>query len=486
VGSKKWVLAVALGILLALCRVDPAHAAQFRVVVRITSEMSRALSDRIRGQTSDLSIELVTVDTGPLEPSLPGQVGSATTVAQVYDADAVVWFDDIGTSPTGEKRLLVMQTKARRLLLREVGDQSAPSPKRPPSESAQLEAASLIVRVAVQAMMQGVMIGVEQARIVGSEPEPKPLPAAQPAPPRRYEIGDTPGALPGLVRVPVAATFERIGLGAAASAGYGYTESILGEGDVHQRLFASVAASLRANEWFALALRLDGRYDWHRHVSTGDGSGWVGEPHLAFRAIPILQGDFRVGAQAGVGFPGEHVPSIDFAATSPELLLFATYAPETKAVALSALVGFRLDRSSETIEDANRLNPSQRVSIGTSDTNAMLFGLGAVARVTTTWDAVGEWTWDLRVPSNGTTALESPMRLDAGARFTPSDSGTLAFQFLFEASPSARPAIAPGEPLVVVEPRFGIAVGINVLPPRASTAAARSDVSLRPIFPQRR
>ena len=45
---------------------SPAHAASFRVVVRITSEMSRALSDRIRGQTSDLSIELVTVDTGPL------------------------------------------------------------------------------------------------------------------------------------------------------------------------------------------------------------------------------------------------------------------------------------------------------------------------------------------------------------------------------------------------------------------------------------
>jgi hypothetical protein len=473
VGFWRRVLAVALGLLLVLCRIDSAHAAQFRVVVRITSEMSRALSDRIRGQTSDLSIELVTVDTGPLESTLPGQVGSATTVAQVYDADAVVWFDDIGTSPTGEKRLLVMQPKAKRLLLREVGDPSAPSSKRP-SESAQLEAASLIVRVAVQAMMQGVMIGVEQARIVGSEPEAKPLPAAAPPPPpRRYEIGDTPDALPGLVRVPVAASFERIGFGAAASAGYGYTEAILGEGDVHQRLSASLAASLRANEWLAVALRLDGRYDWHRNVSTGDSSGWVGEPHLAFRAVPILQGDVRVGAQAGVGFPGEHAPSIDFAATSPELSLFATYAPESKPVALSALVGFRLDRSLHTVEDANRLSRSQRVSIGASDTNAMLFGLGAAARVTKTWDAVGEWTLDLRVPSKGTTALESPMRLDAGARFTPADSGTLAFQFLFEASPSGRPTVSPGEPLVVIEPRLGVVVGINLLPPRVSTPSAQ-------------
>jgi hypothetical protein len=483
VGLPRWVLAVALGILFALCRISPAHAASFRVVVRITSEMSRALSDRIRGQTSDLAIELVTVDTGPLEPTLPGQVGSATTVAQVYDADAVVWFDDIGTSPTGEKRLLVMQTKARRLLLRGVGDPSAPSAKRPPSDSAQLEAAALIVRIAVQAMMQGVMIGVEQARIVG-EPE-KPPPVAPPpvAPPRRFEAGDTTSSLPGIVRVPIAAGFDRIGFGGAASAGYGYTESILGEGDVHQRLSASVAASLRPNEWLAFALRLDGRYDWHRHVSTGDSSGWVGEPHIIARTVPVMWGNFHFGAEANIGFPGEHVPSIDLAATSPEVSLFATYAPSAP-VSLSALFGFRLDRGAHTIDDPDRLSRSQRLSIGASDTNALLFGIGAVSRVTANWAAVGEWSWDLRVPAKGASALESPMRFDIGARFTPRESGTVALQMLFEVSPSARPTIAPGEPLVVVEPRAGLVIGVNLLPPVSNSS--RDNVSLEPIFPQRR
>jgi hypothetical protein len=456
------------------------------VVVRITSEMSRALSDRIRGQTSDLSIELVTVDTGPLESSLPAQVGSATTVAQVYDADAVVWFDDIGTGPTGEKRLLVMQTKAKRLLLRGVGDQSAPSPKHPPSESAQLEAASLIVRIAVQAMMQGVMIGVEQARIVGPEPE-KPPPPPLPPPPKPFEVGDTAGALPGVVRVPVAATFERIGFGAAASGGYAYTEAILGEGDVHQRVFASLAASFRTNEWLAFALRLDGRYDWHRHVSTGDSSGWVGEPHVVVRTVPNMTGSFRVGAEANVGFPGEQVPSIDPAATSPELSLFATYAPASASYALTSLVGFRVDRGAHTVDEPDRLSRSQRVSIGASDTNALLLGLGTVAHVAKNWDALGEWTWDLRVPSNGTSALESPMRLDAGARFTPKDSGTLAFQFLIEVSPSARPTIAAGEPLVVVDPRVGIVVGMNILPKRAhSPLDEPTAISFQPNFPRGR
>jgi hypothetical protein len=455
--------------------------------------MSRALSDRIRGQTSDLSIELVTVDTGPLESSLPSQVGSATTVAQVYDADAVVWFDDIGTSPTGEKRLLVMQTKARRLLLRGVGDQSAPTSKHAPSESAQLEAASLIVRVAVQAMMQGVMIGVEQARIVGAEPE-KPAPVLPPPPVRPFEVGDTSSALPGVVRVPVAARFERIGFGAAASAGYGYTEAILGEGDVHQRLLASLAASYRTNEWLAFALRLDGRYDWHRQVSTGDSSGWVGEPHLLVRAIPSMTGSVRVGAEFNVGFPGEHVPSIDLAATSPELSLFATYAPASASFAVTSLVGFRLDRGAQTIEEVDRLSRSQRLAIGASDTNALLLGLGAAARLTTNWQALGEWTWDLRVPSKGTSALESPMRLDAGARFVPKDSGTLAFHFLMEVSPSARPTIAAGEPLVVVDPRIGVVVGVNFLPKRTGGAADEQPtsasanrgraISFQPIFPK--
>jgi len=478
----RWILAVALGILLAVSQVSPARAASFRVVVRITSEASKALSDRIRGQTSDLSIELVTVDTGPLEPTLPAQVGSASTVAQVYDADAVVWFDDIGTSPTGEKRLLVMQTKAKRLLLRGVGDQGAPSPKRPASESAQLEAASLIVRMAVQAMMQGVMIGVEQARIVGPEPE-KPPPTPPPPPPaRRFEAGDAPSALPGVLRVPVAASFERVGFAGAASGGYGYTESILDEGDVHQRLFASLAASFRGSDWLAVALRLDGRYDWHRHVSTGDSSGWVGEPHVAVRAVPSMQGNFHVGAEMGVGFPGDHVPSIDLAATTPELSLFATYAPASP-VSLSALLGFRIDRGAHTIEDPNRLSRSQRLSIGASDTNALLLGIGAVSRVTKSWNALGEWTWDLRLPAKGTSAFESPMKFDVGARYTPTESGPLAFQFLFEVCPSARPTIAPGEPLVVVEPRIGAVVGVNFLPP---APPLRDAVSFQPIFPQRR
>lgn len=461
----RWFLAIATAVLFVLCHIAPAYASSFRMVVRITSDTSHALSERIRGQTSDLSLELITIDTGALEPSLPSQVASASTVAQVYDADAVVWFDDLGTGLGRENRLLVLQPKAKRLLVRTVGEHGAPPSKHAPSASAELEAAALIVRVAVQAMMQGGVIGVEQARIVGPEPE-KPLPPPPPAPPAPFEVGDTRTALPGIFRVPVAGPIERIGFAGATTAGYGFTESVLGEGDVNQRLFASVAASFRPNEWLAVALRFDGRYDWHRHVSSGDTSGWVGEPNLALRVSPRTFGDLQVGARASAGFPGQEVPSITLSATSPELALFATYAPAASHLAIASLVGFRLDRGAEAIADPDRLSRAQRLSIGASDTNALLFGLGVAGRIANRWEALGEWTWDLRIPAKGVGAFESPMRVDGGARLAPTEAGTVELQFLVEVSPSARPTIAADRPLVVVEPRVGIVVGVNLLPQR--------------------
>jgi hypothetical protein len=48
----------------------------------------------------------------------------------------------LGTGLGRENRLLVLQPKAKRLLVRAVGEQGAPPSKRPPSASAELEAAA--------------------------------------------------------------------------------------------------------------------------------------------------------------------------------------------------------------------------------------------------------------------------------------------------------------------------------------------------------
>src|SRR5437764_15093523 len=48
-----------------------------------------------------------------------------------------------------------------------------------------------------------------------------------------------------------------------ASAGYGYTESMLGMGDTHHRLAGALTLDERALPWLDVALRLEGRYDAH-------------------------------------------------------------------------------------------------------------------------------------------------------------------------------------------------------------------------------
>ena len=271
---------------------------------------------------------------------------------------------------------------------------------------------------------------------------------------------DAPNSLPGVVRVGIPAA-NRVGVAAAGTAGYGFTESVIAQNDKHGRVFGSVAASFRPNEWFAAALRIDGRYDWHRDVPEGNGGGAVGEPRLSFRATTGAN-DLRLGLEAGVRFPGERAPSVSFSAVSPEISVQTAYVPSSGSVAFGSQLGFRYDRSAESISNPDCLGRADRMSLGVSDTNAVLLGVGGVARVASNVEMLAEWSWDVRVPSKGASAAQSPMRVDLGARYLASD--TLALQLVAEVSPSSRPAVGAGEPLAVIEPRFSVFAGINIRP----------------------
>src|SRR3954470_12341003 len=91
-----------------------------------------------------------------------------------------------------------------------------------------------------------------------------------------FDPRDAPSSLPGVVRVGIPAV-NRVGVAAAGTAGYGFTEAMRASSDQHHRVFGAAAASFRPNEWFAAALRIDGRYDWHSNVPDGNGGGAVGE-----------------------------------------------------------------------------------------------------------------------------------------------------------------------------------------------------------------
>jgi hypothetical protein len=276
-------------------------------------------------------------------------------------------------------------------------------------------------------------------------------------------VGDTADALPGVVHVPVAGAIDRTGFAFAESAGYGFTEGVLHEGDSHERAFGSLAATWRPVPLVAAGIQLDGRYD----TSTGPGatSGWVGDPRVALRLGGPLGRGWGLGGQLGVWLPGGSAPSWVFGATTPDASLLASYAPRGTQVTLASRAGFRWDNSTKSISDPDRLAPSDRLSLGLDQASAALLGLGVVAKVSDRVEVLADATWDLLVGSGAPGALDSPIVTSAGARVALDAAGRWQIEAVATASPSKRPPVTAGSPLVDVEPLVGGFVALVLRPP---------------------
>ena len=308
---------------------------------------------------------------------------------------------------------------------------------------------------------------------------------ASPAPSREVDVGDAVDALPGLIRVPVAGSIDRRGIALASSAGYGWTESVLGQGDSHDRVFGSLAASVRPVSFFAASLQLDGRYDWHTDPDGSSGS--TGEPRLALRVGGPVATAVHLGAQVGVWFPGGAAPSVDFKATTPDASLLATvHAPDSPLV-FTSRVGFRWDNSAQSVPDPERLSLSDRVALGINQASAVLVGLGVAVKTSPRVALLADATWDLLVGSGAPTALQSPIVVSGGVRASLDREGTWQVSLTGATSPSERPVIAAGSPLVDIEPRVSGFVALTIRPappaPPAPTAAIASEPPPVPLAP---
>jgi Carboxypeptidase regulatory-like domain len=285
---------------------------------------------------------------------------------------------------------------------------------------------------------------------------------AQEPPLAHADVGDTTDALPGIVQVPVAGAIERTGVAVAASAGYGFTESVLHEGDAHHRASGSLAATVRPIPLLAVGLRLDGRYDAHTGPETG--SGWIGDPRLELRLGGPVGHGWNLGAQVGVWLPGDAAPSWVLAATTPDASLLASYSAPGSRITVATRAGFRWDNSAKGAPDADRLSRPDRLSLGLDQASAALLGLGLVARVAPRVEVLADVTWDLLVGNDAPTALESPIVASAGARIGLGGDGRWQAMVVASASPSERPAIGVGSPLVDVEPLVSGFVALSFRP----------------------
>jgi len=267
-------------------------------------------------------------------------------------------------------------------------------------------------------------------------------------------IGD-PAAPQALGRVFTAGPTPRA-LQLASSGGYGYTESVLHTGDSHQRAAGSLAVEGRAFDWLGLGLRFDGRYDRHQDGQTKD-DGWVGDPRLTVRVDVALGPSLRAGARLGIWFPGRNAPSIDFGATTPELVGALTWAPRTAPVWLSVNGGYRLGRSARSAPDAAMLSASDRLALEVSAFDQVLLGLAAAYGAGRT-QVFAELDAEPMIGSGSPSPFESPLRAGAGMRYAATANVRLEAEV--EADVGGRPDLPASGPLVPVPPRAAVWLGV--------------------------
>jgi hypothetical protein len=253
-------------------------------------------------------------------------------------------------------------------------------------------------------------------------------------------------------------------LAAAATAGYGVTESLAGEG-AHHRALGSLALGLGFSSHLALSLAFDGRYDRH----PGGDSGAVGTPQLNLVGGVDAGSSLRVGAGLQLLLPGRSAPSLDLSAPALSATALAAWTA-THALTLAGMFGFRLDETAHAAPPLARLSSADRLALGLSAFNALPFGLAAFQSLGP-FEVLGELSGEWLIGKGAPAALRSPLRAALGGRVRLLSG--LTVEMMLELSLSRRPSYAAIDALFPVEPRFTFGCGLRYAPdfsPRATTA----------------
>jgi hypothetical protein len=213
-------------------------------------------------------------------------------------------------------------------------------------------------------------------------------------------------------------------------------------------------------------VKLDGRVDLHPGAEDGSDSGAVGDPRVFARAGTSLSDALELGLELSLWLPGGDAPSVAFDAASVDArALMGIVVADGVIIDVSA--GYRLDNSAQAFDAPERLSPPDRISLGLSDFDAVLLGVGGSVRLDSL-ELLAELTAEPLVGSGGPGFSKSALRADLGVRAPVSEG--LWVGGLGEASLSGRPDVAAGSPLVPVEPRFSV----------LATVAYAFDLSDRP------
>lgn len=292
-------------------------------------------------------------------------------------------------------------------------------------------ASCVVSAVSVSGVALSILCGASLARAEGARDQD--LPASD--------------ALPGIHRVGIARTAPAA---VAGTFGYGFTEPQPAARGTHHRLSLRAAAAVPVASWLGVGAVVDGRYDQHR-----DDSGGLVDTALQARLSADL-GAWQLGGSIVGRLPGaESFGAMTRGASlDVQALLSTTLGP----VRIAGMGGYRLNRSGANERNAARLSPGDRLALGVSDFDSLLFGVGIEAWLGKN-ELLVEVSADPLLGSRVPGFLQSPLRLAAGVRRAV--SARLSFECLAVASLSKQPDLSAGAPLVPNEPRISAFGGLR-------------------------
>jgi hypothetical protein len=280
---------------------------------------------------------------------------------------------------------------------------------------------------------------------------------AQPMAAESARAGPSSSGLPGIVYSGVPT--GPLGLSLRATAGYGFTSKRALVPNATHRLQGGVAAALQPLDWLGFGLRLDGRLELHGDDGRGSHMSGFGDPRLYVRAGYVFDPEWSIGGEVSAWFPGQDAPSFVAAATSVDGRVLAAYQPRALPLVVLASAGARLDNSAQIAPQRSRTRASDIMTLGISDSNAVLGALGVLYKVDPAWQVFAEFSGDFLVGSRAPRLSDSPLRVAGGARYA------LAPGWQAEATIigtlSTRPSLRPEAAWVPIEPRFSVLLGIS-------------------------
>ncbi len=303
---------------------------------------------------------------------------------------------------------------------------------------------------AVPAVLVVVAAPAAWAQSVGAVAE-APEPPAAPEPALGY------GAMPGGQLVAAAQGVPAGQVGAAVFSSVGFRDDLLADGHRYVRGAGSLSVAYAPISLLTLGLTVDGRYDRHYGLSPSGEDGYVGDPRLLVRLARAV-GPVSLGAQASVWLPGKDAPSVALSATTVDLRALGSFGLGPATVSLNA--GFRLDRSSESIDEPEKLTAQDQVSLGVGEFNAVIAGAMVALPLGERFLAGLELGMDQFLGTDHPSATFRGL-LSAGVRLSPRTQLMAFAQYAEVASPKEQLMESGTVPLIPYDPQLNFGLGFS-------------------------